>query len=141
MRAAQAFLPTLRPDLAPSPACRRRGSRWLITRSDANVRVEGVRVKDQYETPAWIWRHYVDAERLQVDVHATALNAVLPEFITADEDLVKCAPSLRRRRLWLNPAFGGGSSGSIARALGVLIAGPVRQSGRQCAGQVILSAC
>ena len=40
------------------------------------VRVERVRAKDQYETPRWLWQHYVQLESLELDVHSSALNAV-----------------------------------------------------------------
>ena len=43
---------------------------------------EVVVAKDSYETPSWVWSHYVKSEALTVDVHASAFNAVAPRYIT-----------------------------------------------------------
>ena len=47
---------------------------------------EVVVAKDSYETPSWVWSHYVKSEALTVDVHASAFNAVAPRYITKADD-------------------------------------------------------
>ena len=47
---------------------------------------EVVVAKDSYETPSWVWSHYVQSEALTVDVHASAFNAVAPRYITKADD-------------------------------------------------------
>ena len=56
----------------------RAGARWLFEPESPALHLEHVVTKDQYETPAWLWRHYVALEHLTVDANATALNAVAP---------------------------------------------------------------
>jgi hypothetical protein len=69
--------------------------------SDA-LAIEELSPKDQYETPAHIWRFAVERFRLDRDAHASSLNAVMPAYATrADDGLVPGA------RYWLNPAYGG----------------------------------
>jgi hypothetical protein len=64
--------------------------------------IEELSPKDQYETPAHIWRFAVERFRLDRDAHASSLNAVMPAYGTrADGGLVAGA------RYWLNPAYGG----------------------------------
>ena len=66
---------------------------------------ERINPKDNYETPAWIWRHYIESESLQVDVHSSAINALAPTYHTlADGD--SGIEQLHGARLWLNPAYG-----------------------------------
>ena len=47
---------------------------------------EVVVAKDSYETPSWVWSHYVKSEALTVDVHASAFNAVASRYITKADD-------------------------------------------------------
>ena len=67
----------------------------------AALRVERVVPKDNYETPAHLWRHAVATFRLDRDAHASSLNAVLPSYDTRD-----AAGPQQGARYWLNPAFG-----------------------------------
>ena len=57
--------------------------------------------RDNYETPSHVWRYTIGAFELDYDLHASALNAVLPRYGTrATEQLPSGA------RCWLNPAYG-----------------------------------
>jgi len=64
--------------------------------------VERLSVKDQYETPAQLWRYAIDAFSLDRDAHASSLNAVLPAYSTREDTAVRAGA-----RYWLNPAYGG----------------------------------
>ena len=66
---------------------------------------ELVVAKDSYETPAWVWAHYVQSEDLTVDVNSSAFNAVTPRYITA-ADGPDSLDVLHAVGLWLNPAYG-----------------------------------
>ena len=121
-------LPSTPPTPFPPPCClpppplprvrrRREGRRWLFPTESAALRVEQVRVKDQYETPHWVWSYYVMRESLQVDLHSTALNAVLPTHITAASATPGVLAALSGQRLWINPAFGARAGGVIETAL------------------------
>ena len=68
----------------------RAGPRWMFDTESADLNVEHVRPRDTYETPSWIWEHYVASERLTVDAHSAALNAVSPRYITAADRV--CVP-------------------------------------------------
>lgn len=81
-----------------------------------SLRIERVVAKDNYETPARIWRHAIEAYRLDRDAHASSLNAVLPAYDTVDD----CAGPHRGARYWLNPAFGT-RCGGIGSALEALV--------------------
>lgn len=78
-----------------------------------------VEPKDQYETPAWVWRFAVREFDLDRDAHASSLNAVLPRYDTpADPGPVPGS------RYWLNPAYGG-----HCRGIGDVLAQYVWQHG------------
>ena len=82
--------------------------------SDA-LAIEELSPKDQYETPAHIWRFAIEWFCLDRDAHASSLNAVLPAYGTrADGGLVAGA------RYWLNPAYGGRCV-TIAEALATFV--------------------
>jgi len=66
---------------------------------------EVVVAKDSYETPSWVWSHYVQSEALTVDVHASAFNAVAPRYITKADDPASL-DEMHGVGLWLNPAYG-----------------------------------
>mmetsp|Transcript_20418 Transcript_20418/g.52742 ORF Transcript_20418/g.52742 Transcript_20418/m.52742 type:complete len:411 (-) Transcript_20418:101-1333(-) len=86
--------------------------RWSFDPSAGDVRVEDVDGKEQYETPAWIWKYWIHRERLDFDAHATALSAVLPSYSTAAAPVEPPACA----RIWLNPAYGrrcGGIGGAL----------------------------
>ena len=88
------------------------GGRWMHRPASAALSVESVVAKDNYETPARIWRHAITEYGLNRDAHASALNAVLPSYDTRD------TPGPRAgARYWLNPAFGvhcGGIGAALA---------------------------
>ena len=63
--------------------------------------VERLTPKDQYETPAHIWRHAVATHALDYDMHASSLNAVLPSYGTRAG-----TAGASGARCWLNPAYG-----------------------------------
>lgn len=96
------YLELLATDGAPIA---RAGARWLIEPRAPGLLHEAVVAKDQYETPAWLWQHYVARESLTVDVNASALNAVTPTYLTA-ADAPDALERLRGVGLWLNPAYG-----------------------------------
>ena len=83
----------------------RAGARWLFEPESPALHLEHVVTKDQYETPAWLWRHYVALEHLTVDANATALNAVAPTYLTAADSPAELE-RLRDVGIWLNPAYG-----------------------------------
>ena len=87
------------------------GGRWLVRTEDPALLHETIVVKDNYETPVWVAQHYIAAESLEVDVHASALNALAPLYVTAADGEAAIA-ALRGQRLWLNPAYG-------ARCIGI----------------------
>ena len=62
--------------------CRRHkgGGRWSYRPGSAQLAIEHVAAKDQYETPAHLWRHAIAAYALDRDAHASTLNAVLPAY-------------------------------------------------------------
>lgn len=79
--------------------------------ASATLRAEHIFAKDNYETPAHIWRHAIATHGLNRDAHASSLNAVLPAYDTRDD------PGPRPgQRYWLNPAFGV-HCGGIGRVL------------------------
>ena len=82
----------------------RAGSRWLFEPFANGLLHELVVAKDNYETPAWIWKHYVARESLTVDVQASALNAGAPTYVNP-ADPTTALDGLRSVGLWLNPAF------------------------------------
>ena len=59
----------------------RAGTHWLFEPESPNLLLERVVPKDNYETPAWLWRRYCAREHLTVDANATALNAVAPTYL------------------------------------------------------------
>ena len=59
-----------------------------------------VRAKDQYETPAHLWRHAIATYALDRDAHASTLNAVLPRYDVPGGEVAPGA------RYWINPAYG-----------------------------------
>ena len=65
------------------------GGRWLFDESSEALQVELIVPKDQYETPAEIWRAAVRMYGLDRDAHASPLNAVLPAY-DAPSYLVYC---------------------------------------------------
>lgn len=83
--------------------------------STERLAVHTVNVKDQYETPAGIWRHAVTAFRLDRDAHASSLNAVLPAY----DSRLELGPR-QGARYWLNPAYGH-RCGTIADALAAYV--------------------
>ena len=87
------------------------GGRWMHNPKSTALHIERVNVKDNYETPPYIWRHAIDAYKLNRDAHASSLNAVLPNYDTKDE-----TGPLPGARYWLNPAFGA-HCGGIRSAL------------------------
>ena len=86
-------------------AVARAGARWLVAPHAPGLLHEIVVAKDSYETPAWLWRHYVERESLTVDANATASNAVTPTYLTA-ADPPTALEGLRDVGIWLNPAYG-----------------------------------
>ena len=54
----------------------------MYTPTSASLSVEVLTPKDQYETPAHVWRHAIREYTLDHDVHASSLNAVLPSYGT-----------------------------------------------------------
>ena len=70
---------------------------------------EVVVAKDSYETPSWVWSHYVKSEALTVDVHASAFNAVAPRYITKADgpaSLDEPLPRAKKVGAWpLSPPF------------------------------------
>jgi hypothetical protein len=64
--------------------------------------VERLSVKDQYETPAQLWRYAIEAFSLDRDAHASSLNAVLPAYSTRLDTSIRAGA-----RYWINPAYGG----------------------------------
>ena len=105
----------------------RAGARWLIEPSAPGLLFECVVAKDNYETPAWLWRHYVTREALTIDAHASALNAVTPEYLTA-ADPPDALERLSGVGIWLNPAYGPKCSG-IEPVLARLLSTAVVQRG------------
>lgn len=98
--ATRACRPATEP--ARPPPCRHRGGgRWTFDPSAADLAIEQLNPKDQYETPAQIWRHAIATFGLTHDAHASSLNAVLPAYSTRGGE-----PPPDGARLWLNPAFG-----------------------------------
>lgn len=87
------------------------GGRWMYSPTSERLVVETLNVKDQYETPAYLWRHAVVTFRLDRDAHASSLNAVLPAYDTRLEGGPR-----EGARYWLNPAYGR-HCGTIADAL------------------------
>jgi len=98
--------------------------RWSFDPSAGDVRVEDVDGKEQYETPAWIWKYWIHRERLDFDAHATALSAVLPSYSTAAAPVEPPACA----RIWLNPAYGR-RCGGIGDALFHYVRRHVRERG------------
>lgn len=58
------------------------GGRWMYRPGSEFLAVEQLTPKDQYETPAHVWRHAVATYALDYDMHASSLNAVLPSYGT-----------------------------------------------------------
>lgn len=55
------------------------GGRWMSNPSSTELSIEYLNIKDQYETPAHIWRHAVGTYKLSHDAHASSLKyRVLP---------------------------------------------------------------
>jgi hypothetical protein len=77
------------------------GGRWMYAPTSTQLAVEILNVKDQYETPAYIWRHAVRTFHLDRDAHASSLNAVLPAYDSRGH----VGPQ-QGARYWLNPAYG-----------------------------------
>lgn len=86
------------------------GGRWMHSPAGADLLVERVVAKDNYETPSHIWRHAIVAHRLNRDAHASSLNAVMRDY-----DWRNSPGPLPGARYWLNPAFGShcGGIGSV----------------------------
>jgi hypothetical protein len=91
------------------------GGRWMYAPTSTQLAVEILNVKDQYETPAYIWRHAVRTFHLDRDAHASSLNAVLPAY----DSWGHVGPQ-QGARYWLNPAYGR-HCGTIADALGTYV--------------------
>ena len=103
------------------------GGRWLFTASPA-LRIELVDARDQFETPAPVWRHAVDALRVDRDAHASALNAISSAY----DSRASQGPQ-PGARYFLNPAYGGHCA-----AIGETLARYVWQDG--CAVVAVLPA-
>ena len=80
-------------------------ARWHIEVDAPGLLFERVVAKDNYESPAWLWRHYVEHESFTVDVDSSALNAVMPTYLTT-ADPPAMLERLRGVGIWLNPAYG-----------------------------------
>ena len=80
----------------------RSGGRWVCNPSSTTLLVEHLNPKDQYETPAHIWRYAVSTYGLDRDAHASSLNALLPAYDTRSS-----TGPVPAARYWLNPAYGG----------------------------------
>jgi len=80
-------------------------ARWHIEVDAPGLLFERVVAKDNYETPAWLWRHYVEHESFTVDVDSSALNALMPTYLTT-ADPPATLERLRGVGIWLNPAYG-----------------------------------
>ena len=76
------------------------GGRWSYRPGSAQLAIEMVRAKDQYETPAHLWRHAIATYALDRDAHASTLNAVLPCYDVPGGEVAPGA------RYWINPAYG-----------------------------------
>ena len=61
------------------------GGRWMHRPGSTVLHVERVVARDNYETPARIWRHAIATHKLDRDAHASSLNAVLGAYDTRDE--------------------------------------------------------
>ena len=48
--------------------------------SSTGLSVEMINPKDQYETPAHVWRYAIAEYALDYDLHASSLNALLPTY-------------------------------------------------------------
>eukprot|EP00308_Calcidiscus_leptoporus_P022382 CAMPEP_0119367840 /NCGR_PEP_ID=MMETSP1334-20130426/14572_1 /TAXON_ID=127549 /ORGANISM="Calcidiscus leptoporus, Strain RCC1130" /LENGTH=343 /DNA_ID=CAMNT_0007384337 /DNA_START=113 /DNA_END=1141 /DNA_ORIENTATION=+ len=77
------------------------GGRWMYSPASEQLHVEVLFAKDQYETPAHIWRYAVEQFKLDHDANASSLNAVLPSYGTRDTPRHP-----EGARIWLNPAYG-----------------------------------
>jgi len=104
------------------------GSRWLFDEGSSSLQLSTIEAKDQYETPAWVWRFAVRTYALDRDAHASSLNAVLPLY-----DSPSAPGPVPGSRYWLNPAYGG-----HCRAIGDVLARYVWQQG--CAVVALLPA-
>lgn len=83
------------------------------------MQVELIVPKDQYETPAEIWRAAVRMYGLDRDAHASPLNAVLPAY-----DSPSAPGPVAGSRYWINPAYG-----SYCRDIGEALSRYVWQQG------------
>ena len=63
----------------------------------AGLSIELLKPKDNYETPAHVWRYATRAYALDYDVHTSSLNAVLPSYGTRDDHEIPTGLSC-----WLN---------------------------------------
>ena len=96
--------------------------------NSAYLAVEMLNPKDQYETPAQLWRWAVSTFGLDCDAHASSLNAVLPAYSTRHGACLRAGA-----RFLLNPAYGG-----RCVSIGDALAAHVWQ--RDCAVVVLLPA-